>query len=171
MVPLLCSAEVLELLSVVVPVSPLAFELLFKAVFFEEDRDLEVEDFREVPPVLEVEAEDFKELPDFRELELVRLLPPPVKVEPPFSREFPPVPVPPVLLVLPELLPSPLELSFSNPESSLLVFFRVLQSSFRNTAWVPVPLEMESMIGTNTCSGTYPSLNASLIRGKVTTSG
>lgn len=35
-------------------------------------------------------------------------------------------------------------------ESLLSVFFKVLQSSFKNTGWVPVPFEIESMIGTNT---------------------
>lgn len=54
------------------------------------------------------------------------------------------------LLLFPLLLPSPLLSSFSKPGSLLSVFFRVLQSSFRKAGWVPVPLVMESIMGTKT---------------------
>ena len=95
-----------------------------------------------------------EELPVVRELvpsfEPVVRLPFVVRLEPPVWSVLlsPPVVVVPLPLVF-----SFVEVSLK-AESLLLVFLIVLQSSFRKTGCVPVPLEIESMIGTNTCSGT-----------------
>lgn len=117
---------------------------------------------RELVPVPLVVEEPLKvPLLDLR-LEVVRLLPVPlVPLVLPGVRELPPpfvvVPEPFVLLLL-LLLPLLLFELFGfvfvllslKEESLLSVFFKVLQSSFKNTGCVPVPFEMESIIGTNT---------------------
>ena len=59
----------------------------------------------------------------------------------------------------------------SKSGSSAVVAFNELQSSFRNTGCVPVPELIASIIGTNTCNGTYPSFRASGINSNVTSSG
>ena len=79
-------------------------------------------------------------------------------------------PIEELLLLFPlELL---LLLSFlSKSGSSDVVAFNELQSNFRNTGCVPVPELIASIIGTNTCNGTYPSSRASGISSNVTSSG
>ena len=135
-------------------------------------------------PVLTLDA-DFRLEPDPRlDVPLFRL------EEPLPSEEEPSLLLPrellPRLLFPRELFPSeellllPLELllllllllSFlSKSGLSDVVAFNELQSSFRYTGCVPVPELIASIIGTNTCNGTYPSSRAFGISSNVTSSG
>lgn len=107
--------------------------------------------FKELPPDLEVLPPKEPLLPSLEPLPLKEPLLLVLKLPLfPLREPFPVLFVQLLLLLFPLLLPSPLLSSFSKPGSLLSVFFRVLQSSFRKAGWVPVPLVMESIMGTKT---------------------